>query len=237
MSNTVTSPIIQVESRFIQRVFFAFVTLAVLSLLINLAGREIGSEISMGGHTDDATLREIVIGNDVLQLPNNMIRYSEQRRDGIAKRIDVYAQWPTITGYTNASKPVFNNLDKAGTLMFISFDRRSMVRDMSGRFEPIYKSMIDGKGETLGDGLTRYHLPEKAGFMDEFLYVGEQSDGLLFVARCLDDKVATGNMAPCDRDIHVGEDLVMLVRFSPTLLSQWRKLDAVVKSFAHSVIR
>jgi hypothetical protein len=237
MSSTVSSGFIQVESRFIQRVFFAFVALAVLSLLINLAGRQIGSEISMGGHTDDATLREIVIGNDVLQLPNNMIRYPEQRRDGVANRIDVYAQWPTMTGFSNELKLVFNNLDKTGKLMFVSFDRRSMVRDMSGRFEPIYKSMIEGEGEQLSDGLTRYHLPEKAGFMDEFLYVGAQSDGTLFVARCLDDKVSTGNMAPCDRDIHVGDDLVMMVRFSPALLSQWRQLDAVVKSFATTVIR
>ncbi len=237
MSSTVSSGIIQVESRFIQRVFFAFVALAALSLFINLIGRQIGSEISMGGHTDDTALREIVIGNDVLQLPNNMIRYPEQRRDGIANRIDVYAQWPTMTGYSNASKLVFNNLDNTGKLMFVSFDRRSMVRDMSGRFEPIYKSMIEGEGAQLSDGLTRYHLPEKAGFMDEFLYVGKLSDETLFVARCLDTKAAVGNMAPCDRDIHIGDDLVMMVRFSPALLSQWRQIDAVVKSFATSVIR
>lgn len=121
--------------------------------------------------------------------------------------------------------------------MFVSFDRRSMVRDMSGRFEPIYKSMIEGDGEQLADGLTRYHLPEKAGFMDEFLYVGKLTDDTLFVARCLDAKVADGNMAPCDRDIHVGDDLVMMVRFSPALLSDWRQIDAVVKSFATTIIR
>ena len=237
MVNAVQTGFIQVESRFLQRVFMVFIVLALLSLLINFAGREIGSEISMGGHTDDISSREIVIGNDVLNVPANMIRYPEQRRDGIAKRIDIYAQWPQMTGYSDASKAVFNNFDKDGRLMFVSFDRRSMVRDMSGRFEPIYKSMIEGSGEVLPDGLTRYRLPEKAGFMDEYLYVGAQADGTLFVARCLDTAAAVGNMAPCDRDIHVGDDLVMMVRFSPTLLSQWRKLDAVVKSFATSLIK
>jgi hypothetical protein len=237
VANAIQSGIIQVESRFLQRVFIAFVTLAILSLLINLAGRQIGSEISMGGHTDDMTLREIVIGNDVLNVPANMIRYPEQRRDGIAKRLDVYAQWPTMGGYSADAKAIFNNLDKHGRLMFVSFDRRSMVRDMSGRFEPIYKTMIEGAGEILADGLTRYRLPENAGFLDEYLYVGSQTDGSIFVARCLDTSAAIGNMAPCDRDIHVGEDLVMMVRFSPLLLSQWRQLDAVVMGLAASVIR
>jgi hypothetical protein len=142
-----------------------------------------------------------------------------------------------MTGYSDASKAVFNNLDKNGKLLFISFDRRSMVRDMSGRFEPIYKSMIEGSGETMPDGLTRYKLPEKAGFVDEYLYVGTQVDQTLFVARCLDAQSSINNLAPCDRDIHVGEDLVMMVRFSPMLLSQWRQLDAVVKNFAASTVR
>ncbi len=237
MSNAIQSGYVQVESRFLQRVFFAFVTLALLSLLISFAGRQIGSEISMGGHTDDTSIREIIIGNDVLDLPANMIRNPEQRRDGMAKRIDIYAQWPEMTGYSDASKTIFNNIDKDGRLLFISFDRRSMLRDMSGRFDPIYKPMIAGSGEELPYGLTRYHLPEKAGFMDEFLYVGSQADGTLFVARCLDPAAAVGNLAPCDRDIHVGDDLVMMVRFAPQLLGQWRQLDAVVKSFAASTIK
>jgi hypothetical protein len=237
VSSAIHSGYVQVESRFFQRVFFAFVALALLSLLISFAGRQIGSEISMGGHTDDETLREIVIGNDLLNLPSNMIRNPEQRRDGIAKRIDVYAAWPNMTGYSEASRPIFNNLDTGGRLMFISFDRRSMVRDMSGRFEPIYKSMIEGSGDVLPYGLTRYHLPEKAGFVDEYLYVGINADATLFVARCLDPKASVGNLAPCDRDIHVGEDLAMMVRFSPILLGQWRQMDAVVKSFAAATIK
>jgi hypothetical protein len=237
MSSAMQSDFTQVESRFLQRVFYVFVALALLSLLINLAGRQIGSEISMGGHTDDVSIREIVIGNDVLNVPANMIRYPEQRRNGIAKRIDMYAQWPQITGYSDSSKAVFNNLDKNGRLMFISLDRRSMVHDMSGRFVPIYKSMIEGSGELRADGLTRYRLPAKAGFLDEYLYVGIKTSEPPFVARCLDKQAATGNLASCDRDIHVGDDLVMMVRFSPDLLAQWQELDAKVTNFATSLIK
>jgi hypothetical protein len=237
LSSTIHSGYVQVESRFLQRLFFAFVGLAFLSLLINFAGRQIGSEISMGGHTDDQSVHEIVIGNDLLNLPANMIRHPEQRRDGIAKRIDVYAAWPDMKGYSEASKSVFNNLDKDGRLMFLSFDRRSMLRDMSSRYEPIYKSMVEGQGEELPYGLTRYRLPEKAGFVDEFLYVGTNLDQTLFVARCLDPKAAVGNLSPCDRDIHVGDDLVMMVRFSSLLLEQWRQMDAVVKTFATKTVK
>lgn len=236
--SSVTQPdFVQVESRFMRRLFLGFVTLAVLSLLINLAGQEIGSDIAMGGHSDDLTLREIVINNNVVTVTANMIRYPEQRRNGMAKRIDLYAQWPEMTGYTPQAKTIFNNQNQQGRLMFLSLERRSMVRDMSGRFEPIYKQMLVDAGETLPNGLTRYQLPKKSGFLDEYLYVSDPANSNPFVVRCLDTKVSTGNLAPCERDIHVGDDLVLMVRFSPLLLKHWRQLDSIVAEFAKSAIR
>lgn len=237
MSSVSQQEFVQVESRFIQRLFFGFVLLAVLSLAINLAGREIGSEIAMGGHTDDRTMLEIVIGNDVLAIPANMIRDAAQRRDGIAKRVDLYAQWPEMTGYRNSAQTIFNNQDTQGSLMFLSLERRSMVRDMSGRFDPIYKPMLTTAAEKLQNGLLRYQLPEKAGFLDEYLYISDENAGYRFVARCLATDAAAGSMAPCERDIHVGQDLVLMVRFSPVLLANWRELDAIVTGFAKSALK
>src|SRR5688572_16804388 len=52
-----------VRSRFMLRVFAVCIALALLSGGISLVGKWIGHSIAMAGHTDDATLREIVIGN------------------------------------------------------------------------------------------------------------------------------------------------------------------------------
>ncbi len=237
MANTGNADFIQVESRFFHKVFWVFGALVALSLLISFGGREIGARLSMGGHTDDASVREIVIGNDVLSVSENHIRYPEQRRDGIANRLDLYALWPNLDGFTESSRSAFNNMDAEKKLMFLSFEQRTLSRDMSGRLEPIYRKMNLGAGEQLSNGLVRYKLPESAGFVDEYLLVGLRNGDKTFVARCLDETKATTTLAACDRDIHVGDDLVMMARFPSALLADWKALDVKLSAFAGSVVK
>lgn len=236
MAQTQTADFQHVESQFVRRLFQAFAALAIFSFLISIAGRQIGSEIALGGHTDSVERFDIVIGKDVVSLPANMIRFAEDRRDGIAERIDVYAKWPSLDGYSAESRTVFNNQDKKGRLIFVSFEQRVMTHDMTGRYEPIYRPMLDGAGEQLANGLVRYKLPEKSGFLDEYLYVGDMQGKHPFVARCLGDQSAKDNLAPCDRDYHSGEALSMMVRFSPTLLDNWKALDEALSAFSRTSI-
>ncbi len=237
MAATADASFVQVESRFFHRLFWVFATLAALSLIISFGGREIGKRLSMGGHTDDRTLHEVVIGNDVLSVSANHIRYPEQRRGGIAGRLDLYALWPAMDGFAEPTRAAFNNADPARQLIFLSFEPRTLSRDMSGRLDPIYRKMISGDGEALSNGLVRYRLPESAGFIDEYLFVGAAKPGKMFVARCLDDARAGANLAGCDRDIHVGEDLVMMTRFPSSLLADWKVLDQKLDGFAATVVR
>ena len=83
MSAVAGTPINEVESKFFHRIFIGFAILATLSFAINLLGRELGSRIALGGHTEDMTMHEVIIANDVIEVPANMIRYPEQRRDGV----------------------------------------------------------------------------------------------------------------------------------------------------------
>jgi hypothetical protein len=228
---------VAVESRFFQRVFFVFASLAVLSLLISLLGREIGSRLSMGGHTDDSQAHEIIIGNDVLAVAANSIRYPEQRRDGVASRLDLYAIWPGMQGFTEENRLAFNNADPSKPLIFLSFEPRSLSRDMSGRLEPIYNQMLKGPGEILANGLMRYKLPEDAGYVDESVLVGIGADGEKFVARCIVPAAEQATMAGCDRDIHIGEDLTIMVRFPSSLLDDWKALDLALSAFAAQTVR
>ncbi len=237
MAATADASFVQVESRFFHRLFWVFAILAVLSLLISFGGRELGARLSMGGHTDDKTLHEVVIGNDVLSVFANQIRYPEQRRGGIAGRLDLYALWPDMEGFNESTRAAFNNADPAKKLLFLSFEPRTLSRDMSGRLDPIYRKMISGDGEALANGLVRYRLPESAGFIDEYLMVGAAKAGKMFVARCLDDEKAGATLASCDRDIHVGGDLVMMARFPSSLLADWKLLDQSLDKFAASVVK
>ena len=74
------------DARFMWRVFWVFAGLAILSMCISIAGRYAGRAIAMAGHTDDTTLAEVVIGDNVVAAPHNMIRFSTARRSGAGSR-------------------------------------------------------------------------------------------------------------------------------------------------------
>jgi hypothetical protein len=220
-----------------QRIFILFAALAGLSLLINLGERVIGSRIALGGHSDRVTPHEIVIGNDVMVVPENMIRLPEQRRGGVAERLDLYLSWPHLAGYNADEAATFNGSAGAPRLVFLSFEERVMSRDMAGRYEPIYKFLTEGAGTDGPMALTRYKLQAKAGYLNEVLYVGpEQYNGRRFIARCIEDSTEH-LIAPCERDIQVGTNLSAVLRFPSDLLGDWRALDAAIPVFIGGLVR
>lgn len=220
-----------------QRVFLLFAALAGLSLLINLAEQAVGSRIALGGHSDNVTPHDIVVGNDVLEVPENMIRLPEQRRGGETERLDLYLSWPRLAGYNADEARVFNGTNADSSLLFLSFEERVMSRDMAGRYEPIYRFLTDGEGTDGPLGLTRYKLQAKAGYLNEALYVSpEQSNGRRFVARCIEES-EEHLVAQCERDIQVGVNLSAIVRFPAALLQDWRALDAAIPLFVDRLLK
>lgn len=237
LSHTADVPFKQVDSRFFHRLFYGFAILAFLSLVISIGGRQVGSRLAMGGHTDSTAAHEVVIGSDVVTAAANHIRFPEQRRDGIAERLDLYALWPSMEGFSENRRAAFNNATSDGQLLFLSLEERTLTRDMSGRLDLIYRKMITDAGQDAGGGLVRYKLPESAGFVDEFLFVGELADGRPFVARCLESERSDEALAACNRDIHVGANLTLMVRFPKSLLADWRKLDETLAAFIARTVK
>lgn len=244
MQNTATEAIgetgpVAVRSTFMLRVFYAFAGLALLSAGISIAGKWAGHGIAMAGHSDDRTVREVVIGNDVLAVPANMIRFEASRRDGVASRLDLYVRWPQLDGYSQAARDDFNHAGGARTILFLTFDERIMSRDMSGRYEPIYKALVGGRGRAGPAGLKVYPFSAKSGYVDEVLIVGEAENpaGAPFVARCLTGEAARQSLAPCERDIHVGEGLNLVYRMPAELAGSWREIDAAVRSLTESFLQ
>lgn len=225
-----------IDSAFMLRVFYAFAILALLSVAISLGGKWYGRTIAMAGHTDDTTVYEIVLGNDVLAVPANAIRFESARRSGIAERLDVYLRWPDMTGYTTADAAEFNRAGDDGRILFLRFEPRMMSRDMSGRYEPIYSKLVDPNGAPGPAGVTIYRFKDKAGYLDEALAVAKGSTEP-FVARCLTGAAAENSFAPCERDLHVGDFLSLTYRFPVGLLARWEAMDAAVREKASTLIR
>ena len=226
-----------VGSAFMKRVFYVFAALAILSVGISLAGERIGRILALAGHTEDTTIHEIVIGNNVLDVPANVIRFERARRDGIAERLDLYLRWPDMNGYSAAARDDFNHAHGGKKILFVSFGEQSMSRDMSGRFDPIYRSLIVEPGVPGQGGTTLYGFKDRSGYVDEVLAVAERSGQAPFVARCLNGESAQESLPPCERDILIGHNLSLSYRFPRELLPGWRALEAAVLATANRYLR
>lgn len=234
--STADEQIRPIDSAFMLRVFYAFAILALLSVAISLGGKWYGRTIAMAGHTDDTTVHEIVLGNDVLAVPANAIRFEAARRSGVAERLDLYLHWPDMAGYSAATAADFNRAGDDGRILFLRFEPRMMSRDMSGRYEPIYSKLVDPDGTPGPAGVVFHRFRDKAGYLDEVLAVAHGPAGP-FVARCLTGAAAENAFAPCERDLHVGDFLSLTYRFPLGLLARWEAMDDAVREKAATLIR
>lgn len=223
--------------RFMMRAFMIFAALAVLSAVISLGGKWLGQTIALAGHSNDISLHEIVIGNDVLNIPANMIRFEASRRDGVAERVDIYLRWPQMDGYSDAARDTFNHADGDKSILFLAFEPRMMSRDMSGRYEPIYRKLIDTAGRPGPGGLSVHRFAENSGYVDEVLVVGDATGDEPFVMRCLTGTAARESLAPCERDIHVADGLSLTYRIPAQLAGEWREIEARVRQAAASLVK
>ena len=58
-----------------------------------------------------------------------------------------------------------------------------------------------------------------------------------FVARCLSGPSAAESLAPCERDIQVGDDLSLTYRFPQELLAGWPALDAAIAAKVAGILK
>lgn len=226
-----------VDSRLMRRVFYAFAALALLSVAISLGGKWFGRSIAMAGYSDDMTVRQVVIGKNVIAVPANFIRFEQARRDGIASRLDLYLRYPQMDGYSEAARDDFNHSGSNRNIIFLSFEQQMMSRDMSGRFAPIYSALIVQPGIPGPGGTTVYGFDEKSGYLNEVLVVGKRPGKDPFVARCLSGPSAGESLAPCERDIQVGNDLSLTYRFPKEFLDNWPALDAAITAEAGRILK
>lgn len=223
--------------RLMMRAFGIFAALALFSGAISLGGKWLGQTIALAGHSNDTSLHEIVIGNDVLNIPANMIRFEASRRDGVAERVDLYLRWPQMDGYSDAARDAFNHADGDKSILFLTFEPRAMSRDMSGRYEPIYRKLIDAAGRAGPGGLSVHRFSENSGYVDEVLVVEVATKDEPFAMRCLTGTAARESLAPCERDIHVADGLSLTYRMPARLAGEWREVEARVRQAAASLVK
>jgi hypothetical protein len=226
-----------IDSSLMTKVFYAFAGLALLSFAISLCGKWFGHSIAMAGYTDDTTIHEVVIGNNVLAVPANTMRFARARHDGVASRLDLYLRYPSMDGYSDAARDDFNGQGPAKNIIFLSFEQQMMSRDMSGRFAPIYSALVTQPGTPGPNGVTLYNFKEKSGYLNEILAAAYRPGQDPFVARCLSGANAAQSLAPCERDVLVGENLSLTYRFPREFLADWQALDRAIMAETARILK
>jgi hypothetical protein len=226
-----------IDSPLMTKVFCAFAGLALLSLAISFGGRWFGHSIALGGYSDDTTVHAVMIGDNVLAVPANTIRFADARRDGPAPRLDLYLRYPAMDGYSDAARDDFNGRGGRRNILFLAFEPQMMSRGMSGRFAPIYQSLIEQPGTPGPHGIIRYAFKATSGYLNEVLAVAYRPGQEPFVARCLSGESARETLAPCERDILVGDRLSLTYRFPEELLGDWQALDKAVAAEAERILK
>ncbi|WP_117191097.1 hypothetical protein [Rhizobium terrae] len=224
-----------ISNRFLYRLTAVITVLALLTAAIGIAGRWFGERIALAGHTDSTEQFSIRIGQDTLDLAANTIRFRDQRLNGSAERVDLYLTWPELKGYEPDLRSRFDDVAQSSSLVFLQLSQSTMSRDMSGRLDPIYSKLFEGAPQEVNFGLTLHRLQADSGYGSEVVLTAPRPGGPDYVVRCLlpgeGERPTSGD---CQRDIHVGQDLSVLYRFSSTLLGDWQHIDAAVRSFVET---
>ncbi|MAY63118.1 MAG: hypothetical protein CML29_12980 [Rhizobiales bacterium] len=220
------------SQRFVMKLTAGIAGLCALTIAISFAGRQFGDSMVLAGHTADETPVEIVIGEDVLTLPANVIRFEAARKSGVQDAVDTYFVWPGMLGYSDRTRKIFDQTETARGLIFAQAAQATMSRDMSGRFEPIYKRLIEGAAIPGPGGLVSYRIRSGSGYQSELLYVDPEGGIRPYTVRCLNDSADQSGFSTrtgCQRDIFLGQDLSVTYRFSIDLLPQWKQIEQDVR--------
>ena len=179
------------------------------------------------GYSENRAPLAISINNERLTIPENMIRFAEQRRNGHLDRLDLAFLWPEGTGYSEQTRKAFAVLTPEQRVIYLTIQPRKIAMDMSARLHTHYKPLFESAARPLSEGLVLQALKRGHGYDGEELaiYWNEMEP---WVARCRIGPETELNT--CIRDINFGSSLSATVRFSRRLLPNWRSVEAVTQS-------
>lgn len=217
----------------VRKAVIGAIVLGTLTVAVSYAGKWYGKRIAVGEYSASTAAIDITIGPDRLKLPENAIRFPEQRFSGKQEQVNLALQWPEMKGYDPASAKRFFDISNASSLIFLQMSQSIMTRDMSGRVAPIYSRLFDGAAEQGPGGLSLHRFRQGSGYGDEVLLTDPNGGAEPYAVRCVLPATPTQSTgADCQRDFLAGSDLSVQYRFSASFLKDWKSLDTAVRAYA-----
>ncbi len=223
------------KSRLPRLMLIVVVVMSVVIFSFAIAARYFGTNAKKAESTADASIMQIIVGNDVLNIPANVFRFEKQRQATTSKRLDLFYYWPGFQGYSKANHNLFYGPDSSTEhLIFSTIQNRTMQFDMSARLQSVYSSLLEGEQEPSVAGLIYQRLRPEAGYSGEELHYQAENQQP-YVVRC--QRVQNGEIAAsCMRDINVGRGITLSYRFSRKLLPHWRAIEATMQKLTQGYL-
>lgn len=223
------------ESRLPRLMLIVVVVMSILIFSFALSAYYFGTNAKKAGSTANLSIKQIIVGNDVLNIPSNVFRFEKQRQATTSKRIDLFYYWPGFQGYSAANHNLFYGPESSTeNLIFSTIKNRDMQFDMSARLQPVYSSLMEGDQKPSVGGLIYQRLKPEAGYSGEELHYQAESQQP-YVVRC--QRFEKGKiLATCMRDMHIGKGLAISYRFSRSLLPHWRAIEATMQKMTQGYL-
>ena len=184
------------------------------------------------GFTTDSETRQFIIGNDVLEIPLNMMRLASQRQQTVLKQADLVMFAGDGSGFSNDNAGAFLRADRVQDLIFITVSERDLHLEMDDRFESIYSKLLAAASETGPAGLTMRPFRPGTGYDGEELALYPSASP--WIARC--QQPQDTQYPNCMRDYFIGSGLTLRFRFARALLPQWRQVEALVRTRMSAIV-
>ena len=215
--------------------FWIKIAVFLLVVAIGLGGGVywVKSRIADHGFTEEVETRQFIIGNDVLEIPLNLMRLASQRQQTVLKQADLVMFAGDGTGYSREHAGAFLRPDRAQDLIFITVVERELHLEMNDRLEPIYAKLLSTFTSDGPAGLVLKPFRQGTGYDGEELAIST-APGKPWIARC--QKPENAQYPNCMRDFFIGSGLTLRFRFSRVLLPQWQAVEALVRNSMANIV-
>ncbi|MEM8796173.1 MAG: hypothetical protein AAGE61_11445 [Pseudomonadota bacterium] len=173
----------------------------------------------------------VTVGDTGLRVPQNVIRFRNQRTSELQERLDLHMHWPTLEGYSQDRSEAFEQETTDRRILFLTIEAAENQASGQRKLQGLYRRFFKGKPWRGPGGLIGQQLDPASGFGTEDLFYGRDAQGDIFVTRCLRDEAAAESkvLPTCLYDYPVSSSLSATVRFDRGLLEDWQDLSEKLK--------
>ncbi len=210
-------------------VFFGTACLSALVLAYYFSPAGPGRGQEEPAPTDATRTIDLSVGAKRLRIPANYILLASARRGGAMNEIGLIAILPELQGYTLGAAPDLTSNAPDSRVVHIVLKSGTQLLPEQERFERVYSTQLDDpKGKPGPYGLKQYGFRADSGYHDQDLFAGTTDTGpVMFLCA----KIAAEIVSPsCMRDLPAGDGLSLSYRFKRAHLSDWRKIDAGIRT-------